>query len=156
MGPDLRLGRRLEANPTRLRAYFATAGASPQIRPLTPVRTVAATSSGQLTAISDSLGNESGSLAAAACTRTTARAAPAAPPIQLNARLSVSNCRNIVLRAAPSARRTPNSRLRPAALTKSKFARLTHAMSRISATAPSRMRRRGRALWITSSRRGIK
>jgi hypothetical protein len=83
------------------------------MRPVALVSTIAAISIGQLVPISASRGRESGSLSAAACTIAMANQTPAMPPKEPSSKLSVNNCRNIVLRPAPRARRTPNSRLRP-------------------------------------------
>ena len=61
---------------------------------------------------------------------------PVTPPSSASTRLSVSSCRTMRPRPAPSAVRTAISRLRTVARASSSEATLTQAMSRTNATAP--------------------
>src|SRR5690349_8569484 len=65
---------------------------------------------------------------------------PSRPPARDRTRLSVRSWRAKRNRPAPSAVRTANSRWRPQALTRSRFATLAQAMSRTTPTAAKRSR----------------
>ena len=67
----------------------------------------------------------------------TASASPATAPSPASTRLSVRNCAASLPRPAPSAARTATSRPRAAPRDISRFARLTHAISRSAADAHS-------------------
>ena len=76
---------------------------------------------------------------------------PKAPPISASSELSVSNCRNILTRPAPSAARTASSRSRRTMRERFKFATLAHAISRTKPAAPSSTSIVGRALCVSST-----
>ena len=80
-----------------------------------------------------------GSMLFSAETPHTPSSAPSPPPTTASSRLSVSNCRTMRIRSAPSARRTAISRTRPDARDSSRFAILTQAMSSTKPTAPCSM-----------------
>jgi len=77
-----------------------------------------------------------------------------APPATASSTLSVSICRPIRQRAAPSERRTAISCARPAARASIRLARLTHAISSIAVTAPSSTYNIGRAVDTSVSNSG--
>ena len=84
-----------------------------------------------------------------------ASASPAMAPSPASTRLSIRNCVINRPRPAPSAARTATSRRRTAPRDISRFARLTHAISRIAADAPSSTISDVCVLPASSSRNGV-
>ena len=84
-----------------------------------------------------------------------ASASPAIAPSPASTRLSIRNCAINLPRPAPSAARTATSRRRTAPRDSSRFARLTHAISRTAADAPSSTISDVCVLPASSSRKGV-
>jgi hypothetical protein len=67
---------------------------------------------------------------------THATPSPMAPPMSDNSRLSVSSCRTMRVRLAPTASRTASSRCLAAALASSRLAIFAQAISNTAAATP--------------------
>jgi hypothetical protein len=100
------------------------------------------------------LGTPCGPRSRTQCKARNATAMPKAPPVNARSTLSVSNWRTIRARVAPSAVRTAISFWRATPRDSCRFARLTHAISRTKATAPSNRYNVRRTLPTTCSRSG--
>ena len=95
-------------------------------------------STGRFISITDSAGKESaGSQAAINTTLLHAINTPSAPPAAAIASDSVSNCRTILPRAAPSAARTASSCCRCVPRASSRIDTLAHPINSSDATAPN-------------------
>ena len=101
-------------------------------------------------------GNRPSGISTGATRRMAApRAMPSAPPIRDSITLSVSNCRMMRRRPAPSAARTASSRVRAVARARSKFATFPQQISSTNPTTPRKsMEVVFRSLPIIVSRRG--
>ena len=80
---------------------------------------------------------------------------PAAAEKRLRTADSVSNCRTILARLAPNARRTAISRCRADALANRRFATFTQAINRMNATASKSEISSVRVLPTTTSFNGL-
>src|SRR5712672_401729 len=89
------------------------------------------------TPIAFTLGTLSGSNELSACTPQYARPIPINPPSRPSTAVSLSNCRTIRVRPAPSVARTAISRAREVARVSSKFAMFAQAINNTSPTAPN-------------------
>ncbi len=103
------------------------------------------------TSISPRRGRFDGCNARSSPSASVVTSSPSAPPATASTALSVSSCRAMAQRLAPSAVRSANSPSRTVARTSSRWATLAHAISSTSATAPSRTSSAGRACLTTSS-----
>ena len=140
-----RLKRRARPSATNASSFSAgtspgrdacSAGAAPKTRPVRIDRTRENASTRRSRLKSSAIGSApaGGGAAWNDCTTSQARNTPAAPPIADSSTLSVSSCRTMRQRLAPSASRIATSRRRAAAFDSSRFATLAHA---INSTAPT-------------------
>jgi hypothetical protein len=119
------------------------AGASPNQRPLSTESAVTNARTPPSIATCEKPLASAGSTTFRPRTASCASATPSRPPMSASATLSVSSCRRMRLRLAPSAARSPISLRRDAARESSRLATFAHA---ISSTIPT-------AAWSTSSGR---
>ena len=145
--PPVTLRPLLRSGFVRSGAQVWSAGASPKITLVAAETASAKSSTGRLTATSDSSGIVFGGTSVR-ITRSApyASAVPTMPPATARSTLSVSNCRTSRQRLPPSAARTAISRCRPAALDSSRFDTLAHAISSSRPTAPKSTHRSSRML----------
>ena len=101
--------------------------------------------------ISATRGRSAGPNASSAVTSMRATRRPAAPPRTPSTAASPSTCPTIRERDAPSAVRTASSRCRVVARTRKRLARLAHATSRTTTTAPRSIQSMGADLPLISS-----
>ena len=135
-----------------------SAGISPNSTPV-PIATTSANSSTRQSPTTSApsgpiRGNPTVLTDSSARMPATPRVKPSAPPSIESMTLSVSNCRTIRPRPAPTAVLSAISRLRPIARTSMRLATLAQAISRTRPTAPSSTRSRVRAFRTSVSRIG--
>ena len=130
-----------------------SAGSRPRRRPAPHVTPITNSRTRQSSRGITKLGSPAGASAAIASTDHIARSRPAAAPSALNSSPSAMNCRARRLRFAPSAARIAVSRCRVDARARSRFARLTHAMSSTNPTAASIVSSNGSSCPTVSSLR---
>ena len=121
--------------------HARSAGMTPKRRPVTVVRNAAKTSTRASSTVASETGNDVGTRRASRGVATAASAIPAAPPIADSSSVSVSSCRTIRSRPAPSAARTVISRRRAMNRTRRRLARLVQAINSRQSEPPASMRR---------------
>ena len=151
------------AAPSPVRVWSASArparaaqraGSAPNRRPAPTVIATEKKSTGPSSSTGPSAGSPPGAAATSATMAQRARRIPHTPPMAASTRFSVSSCRTSRPRPAPSAARSDSSRRREVERASCRLAMLAQAMSRISATKPSRMSSVGRVFPTRYSRSG--
>ena len=122
------------------------AGTSPNAMPVRIASAPVKASTRQSIRTSESRGVSAGSVDCNSRRPCVARAMPSAPPRDASRTLSVSSCRMMRRRPAPSAERTAISRERPADRARVRLATFAHAISSTRATALSSISSRSREL----------
>ena len=128
-----------------------TAGINPTIKPISVVIPSVKPSTVVLTTMAFTRGRPGGLSATSARTPKSANKMPVAPPSRASNKLSISTCRTIRVRVAPSAARTANSPRRCAPRASSRLVTLMLAIPRRSVTAPRTASRAGLTPAVTSS-----
>ena len=111
----------------------------------------AKTNTGPATLMAPTRGRPGGLSATSARTPNSATTIPRAPPSAASSKLSVSSCRIIRVRPAPSAARIANSPRRCAPRASSRFVTFTHAIRSTRITAPRTASNAGLTPRVTSS-----